>query len=86
LALSVLLSMAIWFAPALVALGGVAPIDAIKASFAANLKNLLPIAVFGVLYLVAAVVASLPMMLGWILLMPLVMLAAYVSYRDVFGR
>lgn len=86
LALSVLLGMAIWFAPALVALDGVAPVEAIKASFAASLKNLLPIAVFGVLYLIAAVVASIPMMLGWVLLTPMVMLAAYVSYRDVFGR
>jgi uncharacterized membrane protein len=86
LVLSILLGMAIWFAPALVALDQVPPVEAMKASFSASLKNLLPVAVFGVLYLIAAMVASLPMMLGWVLLTPMVMLAAYVSWRDVFGR
>jgi uncharacterized membrane protein len=42
-------------------------------------------ALYGVLYLVAAMLASIPMGLGWIVLFPLVMLSMYVSYLDVFG-
>ncbi|MGE5337958.1 MAG: BPSS1780 family membrane protein [Gemmatimonadota bacterium] len=85
LALSLLLSMAIWFAPALVALRNVAPVDAMKASFSACVKNWLPFLVYSALYLVAAVIASIPLGLGWIVLTPVTLLAVYVSYKDIFG-
>jgi hypothetical protein len=85
LALSLVVAMAIWFAPALVVLRNVAPVEAMKASFAACLKNTVPLLVYGVLYLVAAVVASVPFGLGWIVLMPLLMLTLYVSFKDIFG-
>jgi len=44
-----------------------------------------PFLVYGVLYLVAAIVASIPFGLGWILLVPVLMLTMYVSYKDIFG-
>jgi uncharacterized membrane protein len=77
--------MAMWFAPALVVFDNLAPVEAAKASFAASLKNLVPFLLFGVLYIVAAVVASIPFGLGWVVLVPLVGLCAYVSYQDVFA-
>jgi len=83
---SFLIAMALWFAPGLVVFRNVAPVDALKASFAACMKNFVPFLVFGVLYVIAATVASIPFGLGWILLVPLLMLAIYVSYRDVFGE
>ena len=86
LALGVLIAMAIWFAPALVVFRNVAPVEALKASFAACLKNIVPFLLFGVLYLVAAVIASIPFGLGWIVLVPVLMLTAYTSYQDVFGE
>jgi uncharacterized membrane protein len=82
---SFVIGMAFWFAPGLVALGGVAPVDAIKASLAASIKNIVPIIVFAVLFAVAAVIASIPLMLGWLVLLPLVLVAMYPSYRDIFG-
>ncbi len=85
LVLGALMAMAFWFAPALVVFRNVAPVDAIKASFTANLKNLLAFLVYGVVYLVAAIVASVPFGLGWIVLVPLGLLTVYVSYQDVFG-
>jgi uncharacterized membrane protein len=84
-ALSLVVTMAIWFAPALVVLRNVAPVEAMKASFAACLKNTVPLLVYSVLYLVAAIVASIPFGLGWIVLMPVLMLTLYVSYKDIFG-
>ena len=81
-----LFGMALWFAPALVALDGVAPVEAIRLSFAASLKNVVPFLVFGILYLVAAIVATIPAGLGWIVLLPVLMLTVYVSYKDVFDR
>jgi uncharacterized membrane protein len=85
LALGALLAMAFWFAPALVVFRNVAPVEAVRASFAANLKNLLAFLVYGVLYMVAAIVASIPFGLGWIVLVPVSVLTIYASYKDVFG-
>jgi hypothetical protein len=44
-----------------------------------------PFLLYGLIYIVASVVASIPFMLGWLLLGPLTMLTVYVSYKDVFG-
>jgi hypothetical protein len=85
LALLVPVAMAFWFAPALVALRGVAPVAALKSSFSACLKNIVPMLVYGVLYLVAATVASIPFGLGWILLLPLLVLTVYTAFRDIYG-
>jgi uncharacterized membrane protein len=84
--LGAIVTMALWFAPALVALRQVAPVEALKLSVAATLKNVVPFLVFGVIYIVAAVVASIPLGLGWIVLVPVSLLTAYVSYGDVFGE
>lgn len=85
LAIGVVLGMAFWFAPSLVVFHGMAPLDAVRASFAASLKNIVAFVVYGAIYIVASIVASIPFGLGWIVLAPLVMLTAYVSYREVFG-
>jgi uncharacterized membrane protein len=83
--IGIVVGMAFWFAPGLVILGGMAPIDAIKASFAGSLKNIVPFILYTVIYLVAAIVASIPFGLGWLALLPLLMITIYVSYRDIFG-
>jgi len=85
LALALVVAMAFWFAPALVVLRNAAPVPALKASFAGCLNNIVPMLLYGVLYIVAAVVASIPFGLGWIVLLPLLLLTAYTSYRDVFA-
>ena len=85
LILSVLLGMAFWFAPALVVLRGLAPIDAMKTSLGACLQNFVAFLVFGILSAVAGFVAMLPMGLGMIVLVPVMIGAAYASYLDVFG-
>jgi hypothetical protein len=79
------ISMAFWFAPALVMLGGLAPVDAVKASFAGSLKNIVPFLLYAVIYFVAAIVASIPFGLGWLALIPLLMITIYSSYRDIYG-
>jgi uncharacterized membrane protein len=81
----IVIAMAFWFAPGAVILSGMAPVDAIKASFAGSLKNIVPFILYAVIYLVAAIIASIPFGLGWLVLMPLLMLTIYVSYRDIFG-
>ena len=84
LVLSLAVAMAMWFAPALVVLRNVAPVDAMKASFAANLKNIGAFSLYSVIYLAAAIIASIPFGLGWVVLVPLTLLTIYVSYLDLF--
>jgi uncharacterized membrane protein len=85
LALSVPVAAAIWFAPALVMFRDIAPVEAVKESFAACLKNLIPFLVFGVAALVLSVVASIPFGLGWLALGPVLGISVYTAYKDLFG-
>ena len=79
-----LATMALWFAPPLVALRGVAPVEAMRLSFAASLKNVVPFLIWGLIYIVASIIASVPFGLGWLVLWPVLMLTVYLSYKDVF--
>lgn len=80
------LGMVFWFAPALVVFRGVEPVPALKASFDASLKNIVPFLLYSIVYFVVAFVASIPFGLGWLVLVPVMLLTVYVSYEDVFGR
>ena len=84
LALSLPVFMALWFAPALVFFNGMAPIAALKASFDACLKNTLAFLVYGLIVLVLDFFAALPVMLGFLVLIPVLAGSLYASYRDVF--
>lgn len=85
MALSILLYMALWFAPALVALRGTAPVAAIKESFVGCLKNIVPFLIYGILMLVLGIVATIPLGLGWLVLGPVAISSVYVAYRDIYG-
>lgn len=82
--LSIPVIMATWFAPALVFLNDMQPVPAMKASFAAGLKNWLPMVIFGLILVVALFFATLPAGLGFLLLVPVFSGAVYASYRDIF--
>ena len=79
-----LLMMAMQFAPMLVYFRNVPPVQAMKLSLRAFLHNALPMLVYGITFLFLAVLASLPMMLGWLVLLPLVFTSLYASYSDIF--
>jgi hypothetical protein len=85
MALSILLYMALWFAPALVALRGVAPVEAIKRSFFGCLKNVVPFLIYGIIMMVLSIVATIPLGLGWLVLGPVAVASVYVAYRDIYG-
>lgn len=81
---SVPVFMAIWFSPALVAFNEMKPVDAMRASFFACLKNLGAITVLSIVFLFAMIPATLLAGLGWLVLLPVAFGALYASYRDVF--
>ena len=78
--------MAWWFATPLVALNRARPLEALQASFDAAWKNLGALAVFVLIYMVLAIVASIPFGLGWLVLGPVAVGANYASWREVFGE
>lgn len=56
--------MAIWFAPALIALNRVAPVDAMKLSFAGCLRNVLPFLVYGLVSMALLLAPAIPIVMG----------------------
>ena len=84
LALSVPVVMAVWFAPALVFFNHMQPVEALKASFEACMKNVLAFLVYGLIVLVLAFFAALPVGLGFLVLIPVLAGSVYAAYRDVF--
>lgn len=86
LLLSLPLFMAYTFAIPLVCLSGREPVAALKASFYAVAANWAPFLVFGLIYIVLALLATIPLMLGWLVLLPLTFASGYVAYREVFAE
>jgi uncharacterized membrane protein len=76
--------MAIWFAPPLVVFHKMGAFEAMKASFVGCLKNIVPFVVYGLIGLVLAIVASLLLMLGWLVLGPVLAASIYAAYRDIY--
>jgi uncharacterized membrane protein len=84
LALWLPVMMAAWFAPALVMLGGVEPLAAMKLSFSGCLKNIVAFLLYGLIGILLAIVASIPLGLGWLILVPVSVATVYASYCDIF--
>ncbi len=83
-ALFTVLLMAMQFAPMLVFFRDVKPIDAMKLSLQAFTRNVAAMFVYGMAFLLLAILASMPMMLGWLILMPMVFTTMYASFCDIF--
>jgi uncharacterized membrane protein len=84
MALMIPVAMAIWLAPALVVLSDRGAVEAMKESFAGCLKNFVPFLLYGVLLFIASVIASIPILLGWLVLGPVFAGSIYASYRDIY--
>jgi uncharacterized membrane protein len=55
-----------------------------KESFQGCLKNALPFLIYGLVGLVAAVVAAIPFGLGWLVFGPVLMASVYTAYKDIY--
>jgi hypothetical protein len=85
IALAALLLMAAWFAaPALVVLHELTAFEAMKLSFRGCLRNWLPFLVYSLAFIGIAILATLPLLLGWLVLVPLIYCSGYAAYRDIF--
>ena len=76
--------MAVWFAPLLIVFHNTPPVEAMKLSFTACWRNTMPLLIYGVATLVLGIMASIPLMLGLIVLLPVLVCSIYASYKDIF--
>lgn len=80
-----LVVMALFFyAIPLVVLGQLPPTHAIALGLRGLLRNWLPLLVLGLIWTVLAILATVPLLLGWLVLGPLTWTAWYASYREIF--
>jgi uncharacterized membrane protein len=78
------LVMAVWFAPALVVLRGVESLEAMRLSFNGCLRNVVPFLLYGLVGVGLAIVATIPLLLGWLVLGPVTIASLYTSYCDIY--
>jgi uncharacterized membrane protein len=75
---------AMWFSPTLVILHGVPPVEALKTSFTAAFRNFLPGLVYSVLLFLLLIVGAIPLLLGYLIVVPMFVISFYTAYRDIF--
>ncbi len=76
--------MAVWFAAPLVVFHQLGALEAMKQSFAGCLKNIVPFLLYGAILFVFSILASLPLLLGWLVLGPVLAASLYTAYRDIY--
>ncbi|MFW2371804.1 MAG: BPSS1780 family membrane protein, partial [Gammaproteobacteria bacterium] len=74
LALEVPLIMGIWFSPSLIVFHDLTAWEAFKMSFRGCLANIIPFLVFGLIFMLLAIVAMIPFGLGMIILLPMIII------------
>lgn len=86
--LAMLLGLAVYsailFAPALVVLHNLAPMDAVKASFSGFWKNFVGFLLWGILAMVLTFVGMIPIGLGLLVVSPMLMGSIYAAYKDIY--
>jgi hypothetical protein len=86
-ALVIPINMAIWFAPALVMFQDQPAPRAMLQSFRGCIRNIVPFLLYGVVLFVLAILASVPLGLGWLALGPVIVGSVYAAYQDIYtGR
>lgn len=82
--LGLLLAAAFLFAAPLVGFDGMAPVAAVKLSFAAAFKNWLSLLIWSLLAMLLCIVGAIPFGLGLLVVIPLLANSYYLVYRDIF--
>jgi uncharacterized membrane protein len=84
LALAIPMYMALWFATPLVALSNLDTLSAVRRSFFGCLRNIVPFLLYALVLFLLAIVATIPIGLGWLVLGPVLIASVYAGYRDIF--
>lgn len=81
--LSIPMMMMYWLAPPLVAIHGISPISALKTSFIASFKNLLPIILLIIIVFITYILSIFTLFLGLLVLIPIYIICTYSAYKDI---
>ena len=84
LTLSIPLLMATWFAPLLTVFNEMPPVEAMRTSFFACVKNIVAFQIYLVVLVGLTITAMIPYGLGFFVLVPTVFASIYASYMDIF--
>lgn len=83
-ALFLLVATLMQFSTMLIYFNKVSPIEAIKISTRGVLRNIGPMVAYDIILLLLAILATIPLMLGWLVLIPVIFTSLYVAYRNIF--
>ncbi len=83
LVMFLVLQTSVPFAAMLIVFRQAPPLAALGGALRATLLNFLPLLVYSLMLLPLAVLASLPAMLGWLVLLPILLASQYAVYRDM---
>jgi hypothetical protein len=72
------------FSLPLIALTNISGVDAVKASISANISNIVPMLVYGVISLVLFFLGMIPLGLGLIIVIPMSIGSIYFATKDIF--
>ena len=86
IALMIPLAMGMWFAPCLIMFNDLSPWNAFITSFRGCLSNILPFLLYGIVVLLLAIIAMIPIGLGFLILGPTIIGSIYKSYQQIFLR
>jgi uncharacterized membrane protein len=75
---------AVWFAPALVLFEGYTPLEAMKLSFIGVCRNWQAFLVSGLITIALCVFSAFTLMLGFLVVLPVMMLMQYAAYQEIF--
>lgn len=84
LALYVPVLMMFWFASTLVLLHETPIFEAMGISFRGCLANMGPFLIYGLAGMVLSFLGSIPFMLGWLVLLPVLFISIYTAYKDIY--
>lgn len=73
-----------WFAPALIALHDVPFGRALVWSMVGCFKNFLPFLLYSIIMVVFLFAAAIPLLLGWLVAVPILIASIYAAYRDIY--
>jgi uncharacterized membrane protein len=78
------LGMATWLAPPLVAINGLEPVEAMKSSFQASLRNFFPLVLYAIVCVIVQLIAIVPLGLGLFVAWPVLLISSYAAYREIY--
>jgi uncharacterized membrane protein len=83
--IQLLVGFGFFFAVGLVTFRDEQPVAAFVTGVKASLSHIVPLVIFGLIYAFLAVIAAIPLGLGFLVLLPVTLIAGYCAYRDVLG-